>query len=114
MLSTLLDPTIAYNSPEEGDALLFSAYTSSLECAKDANLEAVAFSLLSAGVFRGSKSVEEVLKIGMEAIVKYDGYAELEEVHMCAFSQEEADTLVKVAKKMGLKGGASSKSCEIL
>ena len=104
----------AYNSPEEGDALLFSAYTSSLECAQDANLEAVAFSLLSAGVFRGSKSVEEVLKIGMEAIVKYDGYAELEEVHMCAFSQEEADTLVKVAKKMGLKGGASSKSCEIL
>ncbi|KAL7535594.1 hypothetical protein ACHAXR_008853 [Thalassiosira sp. AJA248-18] len=101
---------------DEGDELLFSAYSSSLECARDANLEAVAFSLLSAGIYRGSRSVREVLKIGMDAIANFDGYAELQEVHMCAFNQKEADTLVDIANEMGLKAdySESSGNCEIL
>ena len=37
-----------YKSLEEGDILLSSAYTSSLQCAKDFHLEAVAFSLFQA------------------------------------------------------------------
>lgn len=90
-------------SLDAGDALLSSAYNSSLECAKTAKLEAVAFSLLSAGVFRGSRSVKEVLRIGMAAICKFGGYTELQEVHMCAFNENEADTLVEVAEEMGLE-----------
>ncbi|KAL3779968.1 hypothetical protein ACHAWO_008886 [Cyclotella atomus] len=86
----------------EGDALLSSAYTASLDCGKDAKLEAIAFSLLSAGVFRGSKSVDEVLTIGIQSIIDFDGYQELKDVYMCAFNQKEADALVGVANKLGL------------
>ena len=97
--------------------MLSSAYTASLDCAKDANLEAVAFSLLSAGVYRGPKSRKEVLRIGMDAIAKFDGYAELQEVHMCAFNEKEADTLVEIANEMGLESEYMSESagrCDIL
>lgn len=87
----------------DGDELLSSAYTSSLNCGKDAKLEAIAFSLLSAGVFRGPKSVEEVLTIGMQSISSFDGYEELKDVYMCAFNQKEADALVSVANKLGLR-----------
>ncbi|KAL9188553.1 hypothetical protein ACHAXT_006931 [Thalassiosira profunda] len=100
-----------HESLDEGDALLSSAYTSSLERAKEANLEAVAFSLLSARVFRGSRSAKEVLTIGMDAIVQFDGYADLKEVHMCAFNEKEAVTLVQIAKDMGL---TTDSSCAIL
>ena len=86
----------------EGERLLSSAYASSLNCAKSAKLEAVGFSLLSAGIFRGPKSVKGVLKIGIETICKFNAYPELKEVHMCAFDQTEADTLVEIAKDMGL------------
>lgn len=98
---------------DEGDALLSSAYTSSLDCAKNVNLEAVGFSLLSAGIFRGPRSVKEVLRIGMEAISTYHGYSELQEVHMCAFNQKEADVLVEIAKDLGLKKVSDGK-CDVL
>lgn len=87
----------------EGDELLSSAYSSSLECGKNTNLEAIAFSLLSSGVFRGSKSVKEVLRTGVNAVCQFDGYNGLKEVHMCAFSQKEEDTLKEIAKEIGLK-----------
>ena len=105
-----------YKSLEEGDILLSSAYTSSLQCAKDFHLEAVAFSLLSAGVYRGRRTVKEVLQIGLEAIYDFDGYEELNEVHMCAFSEIEANTLLENANDMGLKsiGESESSQCNIL
>ena len=83
----------------EGDKLLTSAYMKSLECAKSAKLEAVAFnSLLSSGI-----SVKGVLKIGLAAILKFSSYAELKEVHMCALTKEEANDLIELAGEMGLE-----------
>ena len=62
-----------YDDTEEeiaqGDELLSSAYTTSLECGKNQNIEAIAFALLSAGIFRGKRSVDEVLRSGIDAIV---------------------------------------------
>ena len=86
----------------EGDKLLRSAYSQSLERAKEAGLEAVAFSLISSGIFRGQRSKKEVLRIGMEAIADFDGYDELEEVHMCAYSAADSDTLCEIAAELGL------------
>ena len=83
----------SYPRIEDADALLRSAYTNSLERAKDAKLKCVAFSLLSAGIFRGSRSQEHVLGIGLDAINDFGGYKELEEVHLCAFSNKELDIL---------------------
>jgi O-acetyl-ADP-ribose deacetylase (regulator of RNase III) len=53
---------------DEPDSLLRGAYLSSLECGRQAEVQAVAFSLLSAGVFRGSRDLEDVLKIGITGI----------------------------------------------
>ncbi len=96
-----------YNTNDEemmsmGDELLCSAYTSSMECCMHANLEAVAFSLLSAGVYRGSRSVQDVLRIGLRAICQFGGYEGLKEVYLCGFTTEEVDALVTIATEIGL------------
>lgn len=83
----------SYPRVEDADTLLRSAYLNSLERAKEAKLKVVAFSLLSAGVFRGRRSQEDVLEIGLDAICEFGGYEELEEVHLCAFSTKELQIL---------------------
>jgi hypothetical protein len=70
--------------------------------------------LLSAGVYRGPRSVKEVLKIGMDAIYNFNGYAELREVHMFAFSDKEVDALLDVADELGLGSIGSTGSCDFL
>jgi hypothetical protein len=44
----------------EGDALLESAYVSSMRASQERDIELLGFSLLSSGVFRGSRSLDEV------------------------------------------------------
>jgi len=94
-----------YSSEEElalGDRLLASAYTSTMECGRDTNLEAIAFCLLSAGLFRGSRSVKEVLRIGLRAICQFEGYEGLKEVYVCGFTRKELSTLIAIADELGL------------
>jgi O-acetyl-ADP-ribose deacetylase len=82
----------------EGDKLLSSAYKASMELAKqqtDPPIKTIAFSLLSAGVFRGKRSLKEVLRIAVKA-VKGSAYEGLEEVHLVAFKESEQKLLVKV------------------
>lgn len=88
---------------ETEDELLRSSYLQSLERAKEENLESVAFSLISSGVFRGPYSREHVLGIGIQAIVDSGGYDELKEVHMVAFSPIEVETLHKVSLELKLE-----------
>lgn len=84
------------NDYDTADELLKSAYRESLICAKEAQLEAVAFSLLSAGVFRGERSLRTVLRLGLETICEFEGFEELKEVHIFAFSQRELNALRRV------------------
>jgi O-acetyl-ADP-ribose deacetylase (regulator of RNase III) len=95
-------------SVEKGDNLLHSAYMESLERSKEAKIQAVAFSLLSAGVFRGPKSIREVLEIGLSTIISFRGYDELEEIHLYAFTSSEMKTLLDIAKDLGLKENLST------
>eukprot|EP00571_Detonula_confervacea_P009564 CAMPEP_0172316470 /NCGR_PEP_ID=MMETSP1058-20130122/28365_1 /TAXON_ID=83371 /ORGANISM="Detonula confervacea, Strain CCMP 353" /LENGTH=684 /DNA_ID=CAMNT_0013030787 /DNA_START=11 /DNA_END=2065 /DNA_ORIENTATION=- len=94
----------------EGDKLLSSAYTSSMECGKSANLETMAFCLLSAGIFRGPRSVKEVLQVGLEAICRFEGYEGLKAVYVCGFTRKELDTLIAVANEIGLSEVAAAKN----
>lgn len=97
---------------ERADGLLRSAYTQSLERAKEVGLESVAFCLLSAGIFRGRRSLDEVLRIGVESICDFDGYGGLKEVHLCAFSVDEVNALTQIAENIGLeKDQSTSRSC---
>ena len=52
---------------EEGDRLLRSAYLATMRRSAEASAETVGFSLLSAGIFRGRRPLEDVLEIGISA-----------------------------------------------
>lgn len=102
------------------DALLRSAYQEALERCKEKGVTDVAFSLLSAGIFRGKRSLDEVLSIGVLAIRDWvieqektdptvPGAGEdenddssstnrLRSVTLCGFSKSEVDTLRKVCQ----------------
>ena len=60
---------------ERGDALLRSAYMSSMARAKEEQCKTVAFSLLSAGIFRGRQSLDTILAISVGAVADgaYEG-----------------------------------------
>jgi len=89
------------------DTLVANAYTNSLKCAEQRGLTNVAFSLLSAGIFRGAQTLHNVLKLGITGI--HEGwYAGLTEVHLVAFNKAELAALEEVcsAEAAGLKAGA--------
>merc|ERR1719330_1640613 len=79
----------------ECDALVTAAYRSSLACAAGASLRTVAFSLLSAGIFRGVQTLENVLLASLRGLEE-GLYPELAEVHLIAFTPEELKALLEV------------------
>lgn len=58
----------SFDNFEEPDQLLRSAYIASLDRCQENGIADVAFSLLSAGIFRGNRKLGTVLQIGVEAI----------------------------------------------
>lgn len=83
-----------YDSFTKPDALLGNAYKASMKCAREQKLATVAFSLLSAGIFKGRRSLNAVLTLGVEAIAN-SGYPGLKEVHLVGFTDEEILELLK-------------------
>uniref|UniRef100_A0A6B2LKD1 Macro domain-containing protein n=1 Tax=Arcella intermedia TaxID=1963864 RepID=A0A6B2LKD1_9EUKA len=77
------------------DPLLEQAYQSSLQLAKELQVETLGFSLLSAGVFRGERSLEDILLIGLRSVMKHTPPS-LKEVTLVCWTQEEQDCLVKL------------------
>lgn len=54
---------------EEGDALLRSAYASSLEvAAEQTGIHTLVFSLLSSGIFRGQRPLAAILRAGLSGL----------------------------------------------
>ena len=60
------------------DALLASAYCAAMARAAEADSATIGFSLLSAGIFRGGRSLEAVLRIAVDAVAgaAYEGLGE--------------------------------------
>eukprot|EP00928_Gymnodinium_smaydae_P011670 TRINITY_DN14280_c0_g2_i1.p1 TRINITY_DN14280_c0_g2~~TRINITY_DN14280_c0_g2_i1.p1 ORF type:complete len:454 (+),score=62.56 TRINITY_DN14280_c0_g2_i1:55-1416(+) len=73
---------------DECDKLLFNAYASSLAIARERGIRYLGCSLLSAGVFRGQRSLQEVLQIAIDAAREHS-YGSLAEVHLVAFTEDE-------------------------
>lgn len=88
-----------------GDELLRQAYAEALRRAQEARAETVAFSLLSAGVFKGRRSLEDVLQIGVAAI-ESGVYPKLREVHLVAFTNAEVLALEAAARRVWQARGA--------
>jgi len=83
---------------EECDKIVSKTYHIALECAKDKMLRRVAFSLISASIFRGPQTLEAVLEAGIDGI-KGNLYPELQEVALVAFTQIERTTLEMLCGK---------------
>eukprot|EP00746_Dinoflagellata_sp_MGD_P160999 gnl/MRDRNA2_/MRDRNA2_88002_c0_seq1.p1 gnl/MRDRNA2_/MRDRNA2_88002_c0~~gnl/MRDRNA2_/MRDRNA2_88002_c0_seq1.p1 ORF type:complete len:242 (-),score=48.21 gnl/MRDRNA2_/MRDRNA2_88002_c0_seq1:55-729(-) len=82
----------------ECDELLKSAYQNSLQCAQEKELRTIGFSLLSAGIFRGTQSLENVIIAGLRGI--HDSlYPSLQEIHLIAFTQDELVALKNACAK---------------
>mmetsp|Transcript_50792 Transcript_50792/g.122223 ORF Transcript_50792/g.122223 Transcript_50792/m.122223 type:complete len:99 (-) Transcript_50792:113-409(-) len=81
---------------ERADQMLHSAYVEAMRRAQEAGAETVGFSLLSSGIFRGKRSLEDVLAIGVAA-VEQSAYPRLRAVHMVAFTNQEIDALEAAA-----------------
>jgi O-acetyl-ADP-ribose deacetylase (regulator of RNase III) len=60
--------------------------------AAEKKIKTLAFSLISAGVFKGPQSLREVLRIAVMTISDYV-YPELEYVVLCGYSQQESNEL---------------------
>jgi O-acetyl-ADP-ribose deacetylase len=88
------------------DELLQSAYISTLTLANNARLKELAFSLLSAGVFKGRQPLEQILKLGVAAIFNWargqDNTSSIESIVLCAFQEREASLLCQIATNLGL------------
>ena len=77
---------------EDGDAKLRRAYAAAMTAAAQGGVEYVGFSLLSSGIFRGPRSLSQVLGVGLEAVSE-GAYPGLREVHLTAWDQEAQTTL---------------------
>jgi len=84
---------------EDGDAELSEAYAQTMSAAAEAGIEYIGFSLLSAGIFRGPRSLAHVLQLGLEAVCN-GAYAGLKEVHLVAFQPDEQQTLQNLLLQM--------------
>ncbi len=92
-------PNYVKGESRGNDALLSNAYAKSMRLAATHSLKTVAFSLLSAGIFRGSQSLNHVLRIGLLSI-RDNVYPGLEEVHLVGYTPKEISTLTEEADKI--------------
>jgi len=107
-------PQFLTPGPHPQDAHLAGAYKNSLTLAAEKNAASVGFPLLSAGVFRGPRSVQEVLSMGWEAIEEWclnEGKGKNPmQIYMCAFTGDEQTVLRQIADKSE-KGLGKSRLC---
>ena len=62
---------------------------------KENSITSIAFPLLSAGVFRGDRSLREVLQIGVDAVIN-NVYDDIRYAVFCAYTREEVETLREI------------------
>ena len=98
---------------EEYDAaheLLKSAYMTALSVASETRIQEVAFSLLSSGIFRGSCSLSQVLRMGVEAILTWGieerpNDSSVSDIYLFAFTPLECKTLKRICDHaFGMEG----------
>lgn len=95
------------SSEQEGDQLLASAYQTSMSLAAEHGLSSVAFSLISAGVFRGRKSLHDVLDIAVREVAA-SAFGGLDEVFLVGFTEQEVDVLLDVCSSQELSRSAAA------
>mmetsp|Transcript_745 Transcript_745/g.1429 ORF Transcript_745/g.1429 Transcript_745/m.1429 type:complete len:286 (+) Transcript_745:325-1182(+) len=85
-----------YESVNQGDDLLFSAYQKAMLRGEENSIQTIGFSLISSGIFRYPQSLENVLLVAIKSVSKA-AYTGLEEIHLVAFQKKEAQLLCTLA-----------------
>jgi|EP01047_Picozoa_sp_COSAG01_P043300 hypothetical protein len=106
---------ILINAPKSADTLLRRAYEKSLQLAAANGIEYLGFSLLSTGIFRGSRPLTAVLQVAFDAVAAYQPVPQhirsraaccatpqtpchhLREVHLVAYEHEQLQLLLDIA-----------------
>jgi O-acetyl-ADP-ribose deacetylase (regulator of RNase III) len=88
---------------ENGDNLLSSAYAAAMREGAAHGVTSIAFSLLSASIFRADKSLKHVLRLGAAAVARnvYEGCTH---VLLCGYTQEECSVLDDVLGELLAEG----------
>jgi O-acetyl-ADP-ribose deacetylase (regulator of RNase III) len=88
---------------ENGDNLLSSAYAAAMREGAAHGVTSIAFSLLSASIFRADKSLKHVLRLGAAAVARnvYEGCTH---VLLCGYTQEECSALEDVLGELLAEG----------
>merc|ERR1712039_328224 len=94
-------------SEEACDGLLKSAYEASFRVAKERDIKYLGCCILSAGIFRGPKPLEEVQKFAVQGAIDY-AYEGLREVHLLGYQPQEVQSLIRVATAIAGSAGAAS------
>ena len=88
------------NDIERKDDILQSAYHSSLNLAKLAKLECVAFSMLSAGNRIHHSDPNRPLRIAIKSICKFEDFGSLKEIHICSYTKDQREILEAIIRKL--------------
>ena len=107
-------PNYRYVADEdEGDLLLYQAYHASMREARKKACRTLAFSLLSAGIFRGRRALHTVIAIGVLAVHAslYDG---LSDVFLVGFTHSECETLTSVIDELLVQPDAEDSRKQLL
>ena len=86
-------PDYAHNlSGIKGDRLLREAYASSLEIAKQRGIQYLCFPLISAGKYRGERSLRRIIEVSVDAVMS-NAYVGLNELYLYAHTRDELASL---------------------
>ena len=98
---------------DEGDLLLYMAYHASMREARKKACRTLAFSLLSAGIFRGRRALHTVIAIGVLAVhaALYEG---LSDVFLVGFTHSDCETLTSVIDKLLVQPDAEDSRKQLL
>ena len=104
---------------DQAHDLLKSAYSTTLNVASESRIEEVGFCLLSAGIFRGSCSLEQVLRLGIESILSWGKNkpedTSVSDIHVFAFTVRECKILKKICDQaFGIETEEASDSEEMV
>ena len=106
-------PNYNYVADDEGDLLLYMAYHASMREARKKACRTLAFSLLSAGIFRGQRALHTVIAIGVLAVhaALYEG---LSDVFLVGFTNSDCETLTSVIDKLLMQPDAEDSRKQLL
>lgn len=93
-----------FADPAQADEALAHAYGQAVELAVQASCRNMAFSLLSAGIFRGSCTLHHVLQTGVSVIARrFRGRrSRLREIWLVGFTSAEIETLTDLVMNVGV------------